>query len=162
MKLARFTTTFALIAGLVVPALALAEPTALESGSFVSAEHDTAGTVTIYKLNNSDRTLRLTNFHTSNGPDVHVYLTSAEKVNSNGDVIAGKYLDLGTLKGNIGNQNYSIPETVDLNDFHSVSIWCARFRVNFGAAQLGSGSAMNSDHMNSGQMNSANHMSHGG
>ena len=53
-------------------------------------------------------------------------------MNSNGDVTSGKYLDLGTLKGNIGNQNYEIPANVDLNEFHSVSIWCARFHVNFG------------------------------
>lgn len=102
----------------------------------VAAAHDTAGTVTIYRLDSGDRVLRLTDFHTSNGPDVHVYLTSAAKVNSNGDVTSGKYLDLGTLKGNIGNQNYEIPANVDLNEFHSVSIWCARFHVNFGAAQL--------------------------
>ena len=126
-------------AGLTFPARAAAEPSALESGSFVAAAHDTAGDVTIYKLDNSSKVLRLTNFHTSNGPDVHVYLTSAEKVNSNGDVTAGKYIDLGSLKGNIGNQNYAIPQSANLNDFHSVSIWCARFQVNFGAAQLGHG-----------------------
>jgi hypothetical protein len=156
MKLPRIATAFALIVSVVVPTFALAEPASLESGKLITAAHETAGTVTIYKLDNGERVLRLTDFHTSNGPDVHVYLTSAEKVNSNGDVISGKYLDLGSLKGNIGNQNYSIPETVNLNDFHSVSIWCARFRVNFGAAQLSSTSSMNSDHMNT-----TNHMSHG-
>lgn len=66
----------------------------------------------------------------------HRLLHSATKVNSNGGVTSGKYLDLGTLKGNIGNQNYEIPPNVDLNEFHSISIWCARFHVNFGAAQL--------------------------
>jgi len=157
MKFARFTKALALIVGLMFPALAMAEPTALESGSFVSGEHETAGNVTIYKLDNGDKVLRLTNFHTSNGPAVHVYLTSAAKVSSNGDVITGKYLDLGSLKGNIGDQNYPIPENVSLNDFHSVSIWCARFRVNFGAAQLAAGTSMNSDHMNQ-----TEHMSHGG
>ena len=80
--------------------------------------------------------MRLTDFHTSNGPDVHIYLSSAEKVTSNGDVTSGKYLNLGNLKGNIGNQNYDIPSDVNLSDYHSVSVWCARFHVNFGAAQL--------------------------
>lgn len=122
--------------GVVFPLVASATPSALESGNLVSGAHDTAGTVTVYRLDSGDRVLRLTNFHTSNGPDVHIYLTSAQKVNSNGDVTGGKYLDLGSLKGNIGNQNYTIPSAVNLADYHSVSVWCARFHVNFGAAQL--------------------------
>lgn len=136
MKPSRIAAAFALLISLTVPLLASAAPVALESGSLTPGVHDTAGTITIYKLDNGDRVLRLTNFHTSNGPDVHIYLTSAEKVQSNGDVISGKYLDLGTLKGNIGDQNYAIPQDVDLGAFHSVSVWCVRFRVNFGAAQL--------------------------
>ena len=136
MNPSRLIATLAFLVSLVTPTFAFAAPASLESGTLVTGAHDTAGTVTIYKLDNGDRVLRLTDFHTSNGPDVHVYLTSATKVNSNGDVTSGKYLDLGTLKGNVGNQNYNVPANVDLNDFHSVSIWCARFHVNFGAAQL--------------------------
>jgi hypothetical protein len=136
MNPSRLIAALAFLVSLATPMLAFAAPAALESGNLVSGAHSTAGTVTIYKLDNGARVLRLTNFHTSNGPDVHVYLTSATKVNSNGDVTSGKYLDLGTLKGNIGNQNYNVPANVNLNDFHSVSIWCARFHVNFGAAQL--------------------------
>ncbi|MGA9946091.1 MAG: DM13 domain-containing protein [Candidatus Cybelea sp.] len=136
MNPSRSIAALALLVSLSAPALVSAAPASLESGTLVAAAHDTAGTVTIYRLDSGDRVLRLTNFHTSNGPDVHVYLTSATKVNSNGDVTSGKYLDLGTLKGNIGNQNYEIPANVDLNEFHSVSIWCARFHVNFGAARL--------------------------
>lgn len=136
MNPSRSIAALALLVSLSAPALVSAAPASLESGTLVAAAHDTAGTVTIYRLDSGNRVLRLTDFHTSNGPDVHVYLTSAAKVNSNGDVTNGKYLDLGTLKGNIGNQNYEIPANVDLNEFHSVSIWCARFHVNFGAAQL--------------------------
>jgi hypothetical protein len=135
MKLSRFSAVAGLLIA-VAPALASAAPAALESGSLVSGAHGTAGTVTIYKLDNGQRVLRLTDFHTSNGPDVHIYLTSAEKVTSNGDVTGGKYLDLGIIKGNIGNQNYDVPSDVNLGDYHSVSVWCARFHVNFGAAQL--------------------------
>ncbi|HEY1881503.1 MAG TPA: DM13 domain-containing protein [Candidatus Cybelea sp.] len=135
MKLSRFSALAGLLVALA-PALASAAPAALESGSLVSGAHDTAGTVTIYKLDNGQHVLRLSDFHTSNGPDVHIYLTSAKKVASNGDVTGGKYLDLGSLKGNVGNQNYDIPTDANLGDYHSISVWCARFHVNFGAAQL--------------------------
>lgn len=136
MKFHRIITAAAVLASLAVPALALAAPAALESGSFVAAAHDTAGTATIYKLDNGQRVLRLTNFHTSNGPKVHVILSSTAQVKSNGDVTSGKYIDLGDLKGNIGDQNYVIPAGASLSDFHSVSIYCQRFHVNFGSATL--------------------------
>jgi hypothetical protein len=48
----------------------------------------------------------------------------------------GEYVDLGALKGNVGNQNYAIPADVDLTDLSSVTIWCDRFNVSFGAAEL--------------------------
>ncbi|HEX3370759.1 MAG TPA: DM13 domain-containing protein, partial [Candidatus Cybelea sp.] len=108
MKFSRFSALAGLLVALA-PALTSAAPAALESGRLVSGAHDTAGTVTIYRLDNGQHVLRLSDFHTSNGPDVHIYLTSAEKVSSNGDVTGGKYLDLGSLKGNVGNQNYEIP-----------------------------------------------------
>ncbi len=46
------------------------------------------------------------------------------------------YLDLGSLKGNIGDQNYDIPVGTDLGKYHAVTIWCMWFSVNFGTAPL--------------------------
>ena len=48
----------------------------------------------------------------------------------------GAWVDLGALKGNVGSQNYAIPADVDLAQLTSVSIWCDRFDVSFGAAEL--------------------------
>ena len=46
------------------------------------------------------------------------------------------YSSLGELKGNHGNENYVIPASLDPAGFRSVSIWCNRFNVSFGAAEL--------------------------
>ena len=46
------------------------------------------------------------------------------------------YVDLGSLKGNIGNQNYEIPADVDISDFGSVVIYCEPFHVLFASASL--------------------------
>jgi hypothetical protein len=119
-----------------LPLAALAAPTALETGSFASGAHPTSGTATLYKLDDGKTVLRLTNFETSNGPAVHVYLTAATAVNGNSDVTSGKFVDLGGLKGNVGNQNYDVPADIDLSQYHGVSIWCSRFSVNFGYAKL--------------------------
>jgi hypothetical protein len=112
----------------------LTKPTA--EGMFHSAAHETKGNATIYQLAGGERVLRLTGFETSNGPDVHVLLGKAADAKDNDAVKSAGYVDLGSLKGNIGDQNYTIPTDVDLAAYNSVTIWCNRFSVNFGTAPL--------------------------
>jgi hypothetical protein len=114
------------------------EPRVLGTGDFRGLAHETKGVATVHQLGDGKRILRLTNFETSNGPDVHVYLVAAEMANDNATVTEAGFIDLGSLKGNKGDQNYEVPADADLNKYKSVSIWCARFGVNFGAATLGS------------------------
>jgi electron transfer DM13 len=81
---------------------------------------------------------------TSSGPDVHVRLSDAPvKPGKDGWALFddGRYLDAGKLKGNRGNQNYPLPAGTDLSGYTSVSIWCDRFDVSFGAAALSGGRA---------------------
>ena len=108
----------------------------LESGQFYSILHPTAGTATIYQMGNGTRVLRFTSFSTSNGPDVHVYMVAADDAKDVATVQQAGYIDLGVIKGNIGDQNYILGADFDLAKYRSVSIWCKRFSVNFGAAAL--------------------------
>jgi nitric oxide reductase large subunit len=78
----------------------------------------------------------LTEFETSNGPDVHVYLTAAEVEKGSDAIKQAGFIDLGSIKGNKGDQNYDIPADANLNKYKNVTIWCARFGVNFGQAAL--------------------------
>ena len=122
-------------------------PAALLSGSFHSGAHETTGTASIYQLDGGKRVLRLTNFKTSNGPDVHVYLVAANDATDNDSVKKAGFLDLGSLKGNEGDQNYDLPTNVDLRKYRAVTIWCKRFSVNFGTAPLtAAATAMSSMH----------------
>jgi hypothetical protein len=109
---------------------------ALESGRFYSILHPTEGTATIFQMGDGARVLRLTSFHTSNGPDVHVYMVAADDAKDAATVQQAGFIDLGVLKGNIGDQNYILGSDVDLGKYRAVSIWCKRFSVNFGAAAL--------------------------
>jgi len=108
----------------------------VESGSFYGVAHPTTGTATVYRLADGDRILRFTNFKTSNGPDVHVYLVAADDAKDSETVKRTDFIDLGTIKGNMGDQNYALARDVDLSKYRTVSIWCKRFAVNFGAASL--------------------------
>jgi len=117
---------------------AAAASSQLASGQFHSGAHETKGVATVFQLADGKKTLRLTNFETSNGPDVHVYLVAAQDAKDNAAVTNAGFVDLGTLKGNIGDQNYDLPANADLAKYRAVTIWCKRFSVNFGTAPLNS------------------------
>jgi hypothetical protein len=108
----------------------------LVSGQFYSILHPTAGTATIYRTGDGTRILRFTNFTTSNGPDVHVYMVASDDAKDIATVQQAGFIDLGVIKGNVGDQNYAIGGDLDLDKYRAVSIWCKRFSVNFGAAAL--------------------------
>ena len=113
-----------------------AEPRVVASGTFHSGSHETAGTATIHEYADGRRVLRLTGFHTSNGPDVQVLLVAATDAKDNETVTKNGFVRVAALKGNIGDQNYDLPAGVDLSKYRAVTIWCRRFGVNFGTAPL--------------------------
>ena len=112
-----------------------AAPKQLAAGQFKGYAHETSGNAAIFQVDGK-RVLRLTDFMTSNGPDVHVYLVAAANVMDDATVKKAGFVDLGSMKGNVGDQNYDVPADVDLSKYQSVTIWCARFNVNFGTAPL--------------------------
>jgi hypothetical protein len=100
------------------------------SGTFVGVGdgiHDASGVAKIIATGESSA-LRLEDFRSTNGPDLYVYLST--------DKQASDFVELGRLKGNIGNQNYEIPEGIDLSKYDTVLIWCKQFSVLFGSAEL--------------------------
>src|SRR5580658_8586042 len=111
-------------------------PQPLVSGQFYSILHPTAGTATIYAMGDGTRVLRFTGFSTSNGPDVHVYMVASDDARDAATVQHAGFIDLGVIKGNVGEQNYTLGGDLDLAKYRAVSIWCKRFSVNFGAAAL--------------------------
>jgi hypothetical protein len=110
----------------------------LETGTFHGKVHQTSGRATIYQEADGKLVLRLTNFKTSNGPDVHVILVATKDADDDANFLKNstERVELGKLKGNQGDQNYDVPAGTDLAKFKTVSIYCERFNANFGAAPL--------------------------
>jgi hypothetical protein len=121
-----------------VPARTPAGAKILATGTFHGKVHHASGRATIYEESDGRRILRLTNFKTSNGPDLHVVLIALKDASDDANFLKSgtEWVELGKLKGNEGDQNYEIPAGTDLNKYHAVSIYCERFNANFGTAPL--------------------------
>ncbi|MFP5225713.1 MAG: DM13 domain-containing protein [Actinomycetota bacterium] len=112
-------------------------PTSVEvllAGEFMDRSYSTSGIAKVV-TDGSRRVLRIEDLNTSNGPQLNVYLSAAPPDAPAGD-FDEDFVDLGTLKGNIGDQNYEISSEVDLERYRTVVIWCVRFRTAFGTAGL--------------------------
>jgi hypothetical protein len=108
----------------------------LATGAFVDAEHGTSGKVRILQLADGRRFLRVEGLATSDGPDLHMWLSEARSGGDWGSYDDGREIRLGDLKATHGNQNYLIPSDADLTGMRSVVIWCDRFNVAFGTAPI--------------------------
>ena len=119
---------------------AMLAPEAVKWGDSATAMPFTkvAGMATIYNLGTDGYVLRFEDFNVINGPDLRVLVTTHPDPMGRGDVHADDvtYVELGKLKGNIGNQNYPIPPEVNVDDQHSVVIYCKPFQVVFAVAPL--------------------------
>ena len=120
------------------PFAANSGPQPIYTGKLEGKAHATNGRATIYESTEGKRYLRLSDLTTSNGPDVHVVLARAEDKALQQEIVGGNLdgLELGSLKGNKGDQNYDLPTTADLNQYQAVVIYCERFHAIFGVARL--------------------------
>ena len=124
------------------PETTQAEPTTgpvkLKTGNFRDQDsfHKGSGQATIYRGPDGSHLLRLEDFEVTNGPDLHIILSPHRDPKSQSDLKQPGYVDIGKLKGNIGNQNYSIPNSVDVAIQGSVVIYCKPFHVIFSVAPL--------------------------
>lgn len=112
-------------------------PTLLASGTFVTHEHETSGSVQLIRQPDGTVVLAIAGLATSDGPDLHVWLTDQKVTADEWKVFDdGYHREIGKLKGNKGDQVYQVPADVELGKVTSVTIWCERFSVSFGAATL--------------------------
>jgi hypothetical protein len=110
----------------------------LYTGLLAGRAHPTSGRASVYQTPNGKRDLRLTDFMTSNGPDVHVVLAQSADESLKQTFVKGQLnsLEVGLLKANQGDQNYDLPDSADLSRYDEVVIYCERFHAVFGVAKL--------------------------
>lgn len=124
------------------PELAQATQTVEKSGTFVSGEHSTQGTVRLVTQNGQSFIELGQDFETSEmGPDLVVILHRSDNIIGSTEPPAysineGDYVVLAPLEQFKGAQSYPIPSNVNLADYRSAGIWCRKFNATFGAAVL--------------------------
>jgi len=111
----------------------------LALGDFTDADRAHHGTGKVHLIDTgTGKLIRFTDFKVTNGPDLYVWLVKADGIEDSDDVKASEWVNLGALKGNIGNQNYPLPAGINLADYKSVVVWCRQFGVLFAKAELNS------------------------
>lgn len=138
------TTTQAVIAGgttattgggpATTTTTAPAVPVAIGSGSFTGIDHRASGTATVYEQDGRFVLRFEDDTDIQNGPDLYVWVLPADGYE---DGTPTEYLDLGRLKGNVGGQNYELPQGFDPDRHRTVLIWCLRFDTPFAVAVVG-------------------------
>lgn len=119
-----------------LPTATPAPPVVIAQGQFVDGDvfHKGSGTVTLLQAADGTYLLRFTEFTTSVGPDLRVLLSPTAAPASQARL--GDYLEVGKLKGNIGDQEYTLPADFDPTAYQSIVIYCKPFRVIFATATL--------------------------
>lgn len=105
-------------------------PVLVSQGSFAGFDriHTGSGNVNVIEVGDL-RVVRFEeNFNVANGPDLYVGL------GKDGEYVKGS--EIAKLKGNIGSQNYELPENISLDDYNEIWIWCKAFSVGFAKARL--------------------------
>jgi hypothetical protein len=109
----------------------------IANGAFTEIDpiHKAEGIVILYQFPDNSRILRFEDFRVTNGPDLRVILTRNPEPRA-AEEVGTDYIELGSLKGNVGNQNYEVPSEVDLNVYRAVVIYSYPFKVVFSSAEL--------------------------
>jgi Electron transfer DM13 len=110
----------------------------LFTGLLEGKAHPTSGRATIYESPDGGKMyLRLTDFMTSNGSDVHVVLARANDPALDQRVVNGDLddVELGKLKGTEGDQSYDLPPSVNLQKYNAVVIYDEQSHTVFAVAR---------------------------
>lgn len=105
-------------------------------GAFVDAGgHKATGTAELVTKDGRSQLKLSDDFSVEKGPDVYVVLSPSAAMAPSGTK------QLGKVKHFSGAQTFDVPAGVDLSTFTHVVLWCKKFDVLMGTAELAAGDA---------------------
>ena len=132
----RFAIAGFLAGFLVMAAAPLQAEEIIASGQFYGTHHPTSGRAVLVARDDGGYEVRFENFESDAGPDLFIYLSTAEEPHTDAAIKNAHNENLGPRKALSGAQSYILPEGVSPDAFKSVAIWCRTYSVKFGAAAL--------------------------
>jgi hypothetical protein len=114
------------------------EDSDLQSGEFQKGDdpYEISGKLFISDSSGMSN-ISLVDFEVTNGPDLFLYAVesnSSDNESVKQAVENGNFIEIDTLKGNVGDQNYTTD--IEIDNYNIISIWCKRFDRNFGHAVI--------------------------
>lgn len=95
-------------------------------------DYSVNGTATLELLSSGALVLKLSsNFATPSGPDLDVYLTNAATVATSSEVV-----NIAPLTSASGAQEYTIPSTINIEDYPFVVIHCTQYNHHWGHGEF--------------------------
>lgn len=122
-----------------LPAMSAPGAVVLARGSLYNIDKTGTGTLTIYRLADGSRALRLDNFYVTPSPELEVRLSPLKEPKSSPEYIASPSELITTLDVTTGSVNIAIPDSIDLTKYGSVVIWCQPVDSAYAAVTLGPG-----------------------
>ena len=114
----------------------MATGTVLSKGSFYNVEKTGKGAVTLYRLADGRRALRIEpGFEVLNDPDLVVWLSPLAAPKTSKEMNDAPHYELSALKSTRGSQNYIVPTDVPF-DVRSIGMYCVPVPAIYIAASL--------------------------
>lgn len=111
---------------------AAAAPVRLGTGDFVGLDdHSAAGSASLVEQPDGSRVVLFEGFEVERGPDFLVYLVPGTDAF---DYSQG--VEIGPLQGNVGDQQYAVPDELADTQPLTVLVWCRAFDVNIAGATV--------------------------
>jgi len=97
------------------------------------------GTLVIYEQADGGKVVRFEGFTAVNGPDLRVMMTAKTAETLATDPTLGVTdVDLGPLRGNVGDQNYTLPPEVAISSYRNIAIVSSSLNVVYSIAPIAS------------------------
>jgi len=110
---------------------------AQKGNAWVKKYYSVSGNWSIESQNGESYLLLHSDFKTSKGPDLKLFITKKDAMSINKkDAVQKHGILIGKLKSIKGGQKYLIPSNISLSDYKSIVVHCEKFNKVWGATSL--------------------------
>lgn len=119
-----------------LPAMSAADTVQVAAGTFYDIDQTGRGSVAIYRFADGRQALRLEDFFVTQNVDLEIHLSALEAPQTTEEFLRSPAEEVADLEVTAGSMNFLLPDTVDLEAYQSIVIWCPPLNTAYAAAAL--------------------------